>query len=77
MCDYRSVAIYSLNAQLLLKEGVCGGGVVGVDKPKDRNSMTTITSCAFYEGVGNEWLSRELFFTGHSDGKVNVSRSIP
>ena len=31
-----------------------------------------ITACAFYEGSGNEYLERDLFFTGHKRGVVNV-----
>lgn len=31
-----------------------------------------ISSCAFYEGSGNEYLERNLIFTGHKKGVVNV-----
>lgn len=35
-------------------------------------SEDAILSCAFYEGTSNEWLERELLFTGHRKGVVNV-----
>jgi hypothetical protein len=39
----------------------------------DSNDPTDyIASCAFYEGTGNEWLERDLVFTGHRRGVVNV-----
>ena len=31
-----------------------------------------ISSCAFYEGNGNDYLERQLVFTGHKRGVVNV-----
>lgn len=36
-----------------------------------------ISSCAFFEGNGNEYLERQLIFTGHKRGVVNVSLTIP
>ena len=76
LCGLEHVSIYSLNAKLLIKEKVCGNSKE--DGSEDKDVSTTITSCAFYEGVGNEWLARDLFFTGHSNGNVNVSeRSFP
>ena len=53
--------LFSLNGQLLLEQAVATG-----------NHDDTIVSCAFYEGVGNEWLEAELIFTGHRRGVVNV-----
>ena len=71
LCDFESVSIYSLNAKLLIKERICGASETEGSRSTDSTAM--ITCCAFYEGVGNEWLARDLFFTGHGDGKVNVS----
>ena len=34
-----------------------------------------VSSCAFYEGNGNEYLERQLVFTGHKRGVANVSRT--
>ena len=76
MCGRHHVSIYSLNAVLLIKEKICGGGFKG-DDCKDEENVAAITSCAFYEGVRNEWLVRDLFFTGRSDGKVDVSENHP
>ena len=36
-----------------------------------------ISSCAFFEGNGNEYLERQLIFTGHKRGVVNVSHATP
>lgn len=64
VCRGRLVSLYTLNGALLLERAVC--------EQADDN----ILSCGFYEGVGNEWLERELLFTGHRKGVVNVSNSI-
>ena len=56
----RDVSLYTLNGHLLVKQRVC-------DSPDDQ-----VTCCAFYEGAGNEWLERELIFTGHAHGVVNI-----
>lgn len=61
VCRENAVTLYTLNGEELLHQKVCSedeGGVV---------------SCAFYEGFGNEWLERELLFTGHVNGIVKVS----
>ncbi|KAK2875577.1 hypothetical protein FQN49_001601 [Arthroderma sp. PD_2] len=60
VCRGNLVSLYTLNGTLLLERAVC--------EQADDN----VLSCAFYEGVGNEWLERELFFTGHRKGLVNV-----
>ncbi|KAK3719916.1 Beige protein-like 1 [Vermiconidia calcicola] len=60
ICQDAYVLVYTLNGHLLLKQKVC-------ESPHDR-----MTCCAFYEGAGNEWLERELIFTGHTHGVVNV-----
>ena len=56
------VSIWTLNGDLILEQNV---HVEGDD---------TISACAFYEGTGNEYLERNLLFTGHKKGVVNVSR---
>ncbi|KAL1958650.1 hypothetical protein VTO42DRAFT_3993 [Malbranchea cinnamomea] len=60
ICVKGRVSIYTLNGALLVDQAVC-----------ERNS-DSILSCAFYEGPNNEWLRRELFFTGHRRGLVNI-----
>ena len=74
------MSVYTLNAKLILKERIGSNGCVDAGGIANSTVDTTgesdagaITTCAFYEGVGNEWLVRELLFTGHKDGKVNVS----
>lgn len=61
LCRGHKVSLYTLNGDFILEQKVC---VEGDD---------TITSCAFYEGSGNEYLERDLIFTGHKRGVVNVS----
>ena len=61
LCRGHKLSLYTLNGDLILEQKVC---IEGDD---------TITSCAFYEGSGNEYLERDLIFTGHKRGVVNVS----
>ena len=60
LCRGSDVSLFTLNGDLLLEQNVC---VEGDD---------TIISCAFYEGSGSEYLERELIFTGHKRGVINV-----
>lgn len=60
VCQGPNILLYTLNGHLLLKQKLC-------DSPTDK-----ITTVAFYEGAANEWLERELLFTGHRQGVVNV-----
>jgi beige protein homolog 1 len=60
LCRGQRVALYTLNGQLLLDQSVCD------------TSDDYVVSCAFYEGTGNEWLERDILFTGHKRGIVNV-----
>lgn len=55
------MSLWTLNGDLILEQNIY---VEGDD---------IITSCAFYEGSGNEYLERNLVFTGHRKGVVNVS----
>ena len=56
----RIVSVYTLNGDLILEQDVCAEG------------DDAIVSCAFYEGSGNEYLERELIFTGQKKGVANV-----
>lgn len=60
LCRGPNVALYTLNGVQLLEQRVCDEG------------DHIITSCSFYEGYGNEYLERELIFTGHNKGVTNV-----
>jgi hypothetical protein len=60
LCRGQNVALYTLNGQLLLDQLVCDTG------------DDYVVSCAFYDGTGNEWLERDIVFTGHKRGIVNV-----
>ncbi|KAF5014589.1 hypothetical protein F66182_14373, partial [Fusarium sp. NRRL 66182] len=60
VCRGGRITLYSLNGALLVDQVICEG------------EDDYIISCAFYEGESNEWLERELLFTGHKRGVVNV-----
>ncbi|KAI9684831.1 MAG: hypothetical protein M1829_000206 [Trizodia sp. TS-e1964] len=60
LCRGRHVTLYTLNGDLLLDQQVC-----------DDNG-DCVMSCAFYEGLGNEWLERDILFTGHRRGVVKI-----
>ncbi|KAF2721092.1 beach-domain-containing protein [Polychaeton citri CBS 116435] len=60
LCTGAELALYTINGHLLLRHQVC------------ENRDESVLSCAFYDGAGNEWLERELIFTGHPRGEVNV-----
>lgn len=64
LCRGPNVALHTLNGELILEQLVCVEG------------DELVTSCAFYEGTGNENLERNLIFTGHKRGVVNVSQAI-
>lgn len=61
LCRGPDVSLWTLNGDPILEQNIY---VEGDD---------SISSCAFYEGSGNEYLERNLIFTGHRKGVVNVS----
>ena len=61
LCRSQNAALYTLNGELLLEQRACAEG------------DEVITACTFFEGSGNEFLTRNLVFTGHRHGVVNVS----
>ena len=36
------------------------------------DSSKGILACVFYEGVGHEWIAKDLLFTAHKEGVVRV-----
>ena len=60
LCRRSVVSLWTLNGDLILEQNI---HVEGDD---------LISTCAFYEGSGNEYLERNLIFTGHKKGVVNV-----
>jgi len=60
LCAGQTATIFTINGAILLRQNIC------------ESSEDAIVSCAFYEGFGNEWLERELVFTGHKRGIVNI-----
>ena len=58
------MSLYDLNGRMMLEQVVCEG------------NDDCIASCAFYEGNGDEWLERDIIFTGHRRGVVNVGRQL-
>lgn len=61
LCRGPEVSLWTLNGEAILEQNIYVKG----------DEM--ISSCAFYEGSGNEYLERNLIFTGHRKGVVNVS----
>ncbi|KAJ2900346.1 beige beach domain-containing protein [Zalerion maritima] len=59
-----NLVMFTLNGELILDQNVCLDG------------DDFIHCCAFYEGLGNEWLENFLVFTGHRRGRVNVWRKV-
>ncbi|KAL8836045.1 MAG: hypothetical protein Q9170_003058 [Blastenia crenularia] len=59
VCRGQHLTLFTLNGETIIDRNVC--------TEDDR-----VVSCAFFEGSGNEWLKRELVFTGHTRGVVNV-----
>ena len=60
VCHGHQISMYTLNGSLILRQD-----------SGDR-SQEAILSCACYEGAGNEWLERDLVFTGHKWGQVRI-----
>jgi beige protein homolog 1 len=60
LCHGSRIVMYTLNGEMLL------------DQAAGEGADDSILSCAFYEGGANEWLEREIFFTGHKHGVVKV-----
>ena len=60
LCRGAYVLLYTLNGHLLVEQKLC------------EREDEEIVCCAFYEGQGNEYLQRELIFTGHTHGVTNV-----
>ncbi|KAL9601567.1 MAG: hypothetical protein Q9219_002401 [cf. Caloplaca sp. 3 TL-2023] len=58
VCRGKVLTLFTLNGEVLVEQNVC---------TEDR-----VVCAAFFEGTGNEWLRRELVFTGHRWGVVNV-----
>ena len=61
LCRGTDLSLWTLNGELILEQNI---HVEGDD---------TISSCEFYEGSGSEYLERNLIFTGHMKGVVNVT----
>ncbi|KAG0650396.1 Beige [Hyphodiscus hymeniophilus] len=64
LCRGQKVSLFTLNGELILEKNVC------------EEQGDWISSCAFYEGIGNEWLEEELVFTGQRRGVVNCWRKV-
>ncbi|CZR63760.1 probable beige protein homolog [Phialocephala subalpina] len=64
LCHGQKVTLYTLNGEFILEQNVCEG------------HEDYIASCAFYEGVGNEWLENNLLFTGQRNGVVNIWKKV-
>jgi len=61
LCSHSVVNLFTINGAPIVSKNLA-----------EMSGEDTIFSCAFYEGLGNEWLQRELLFTGHRRGLVKV-----
>lgn len=61
LCRGQDAALYTLNGELLVEQHACAEG------------DEVVACCALFEGSGNEYLARNLIFTGHRHGVINVS----
>ncbi|KAK5944674.1 beige protein-like 1 [Knufia obscura] len=62
VCHSSWINIFTLNGDLLVRQ----------DTSERSSGEDTIVSVACYEGAGNEWLERDVLFTGHKRGVVKV-----
>jgi len=62
LCCGPRLLLFTLNGKMLFQQDICD-----TEEQDD-----VITCCAFYEGVGNEWLEKNLILTGHRKGVVNI-----
>lgn len=60
LCRGQTVSLFTINGEEIL------------DQEVSHEADGLITACSFYEGFGNEYLERDLIFTGHKRGVVNV-----
>lgn len=60
LCRGPDILLFTLNGHLLLQQKIC------------ESQDEQMNCCAFYEGAGNEWVERELLFTGHGHGVINI-----
>ena len=60
ICRKNRLSLYTLNGALLVNEVV-------LEAPDE-----TILTCAFNDGIKNESYERDLVFTGHKKGVVNI-----
>jgi hypothetical protein len=61
----KTVELYTLNGDTLLKHNVCD----------ERDTGDYVTCLAWYEGLRGEWVERILLLTGHRNGATKVCLS--
>ncbi|KAG5519106.1 hypothetical protein PMAC_002193 [Pneumocystis sp. 'macacae'] len=59
-CSGTIISIWTINGDLLLHQNI------------QFNENDMIFSCKFYEGINDEWIERDLIFTGHGSGIVQI-----
>ena len=60
LCQGHQVSLWTLNGESMIEQDLFAEG------------EDSISSCAFYEGSGNDFLERNLIFTGQRRGVVNI-----
>jgi beige protein homolog 1 len=62
-CSGPNLYWWTVNGDLFAEQMICTEARKG------------IIACVFYEGVGQEWISKDLLFTAHKEGVVRVSNN--
>ena len=62
-CSGPNLHWWTVNGDLFAEQMICADTTKG------------ILACIFYEGVGQEWIAKDLVFTAHKEGVVRVSHS--
>lgn len=60
LCRGPQLLLFTLNGHLLVEQNV------------SESTEDLMHCCAFYNGAANEWVERELVFTGHAHGILNA-----
>lgn len=59
-CSGPNLHWWTVNGDLFAEQMICADAKKG------------ILACVFYEGVGHEWIAKDLLFTAHKEGVVRV-----
>lgn len=75
LCAGTKVWLYTLNGSLIVAQDLALPTTprgLSPSSSEQRQHDDSISCCVFYEGAGEEWVKRDLIFTGQKRGVVNV-----